>query len=89
MPDTRAVVTLSDWSSVRFVDSSVTRRRLVTELHLTGPMTLAELVRATGRSRLRLRRQLRALRTRGLVHHVTLERRPRVRDERELFALTS
>jgi predicted ArsR family transcriptional regulator len=89
MPDTRNLLTLPDWSSVRFVDSSVTRRRVVTELHLCGPMTLAELARTTGRSRYRLRRQLAALRTRDLVVRVALEPSPRPRDERELYALSS
>lgn len=87
MPDTRTALALPDLATARFIDSSTTRRRVVTELHLTGPMSLLELVRSTGRSPWRLRRQLRALASRGLVVTVSMDRRPRLNDVRDLYAL--
>ncbi|AMM19627.1 hypothetical protein AX769_05075 [Frondihabitans sp. PAMC 28766] len=85
----RQIAPQPELDDAAFINTSVTRRRIVTELHVAGPLTFAELLRATGRSPRRLRSQLRSLVGRGLVGCTAPEQRRRPQGHGELYSLAA
>ncbi|GAA4671016.1 helix-turn-helix domain-containing protein [Frondihabitans cladoniiphilus] len=84
-----SVATVADLSDATFINVSATRRRLVTALHVEGPLTIAELSRRANRHPRLLRGHLRRLEARGILARVGLEHRTRPRENAELYALTA